>query len=53
MKKKALAEFELEYNPEHKSQALFVSFEMVEYSNEIKKFLSTKKLNLKRLFRFF
>ena len=39
----ALAEFELEYNPEHKSQALYVAFEMVEYSAEIKKFLSELK----------
>lgn len=36
----ALAEFELEYNAEHKSNALYVAFELVEYSPEIKKFLS-------------
>lgn len=36
----ALAEFELEYNPEHKSNALYVAYELVEYSTEIKKFLS-------------
>jgi isoleucyl-tRNA synthetase len=36
----ALAEFELEYNQNHKSNALYVSFEMVDYTNEIRKLLS-------------
>lgn len=36
----ALAEFELEYNSEHKSNALYVAYELVEFSSEIKKFLS-------------
>ena len=36
----ALAEFELEYNAEHKSNALYVSFELKQYSNELKNLLS-------------
>ena len=36
----ALAEFELEYNSNHKSDAFYVSFEMVHCANEIKKYLS-------------
>jgi isoleucyl-tRNA synthetase len=36
----ALAESELEYNLEHKSDALYVAFEIVEFSPKIKKFLS-------------
>lgn len=36
----ALAEFELEYNQEHKSNALYVAYELVEYSSQIKNFLS-------------
>jgi isoleucyl-tRNA synthetase len=36
----ALAESELEYNSEHKSDALYVAFKMTSYSDEIKKLLS-------------
>jgi isoleucyl-tRNA synthetase len=40
----ALAESELEYNSEHKSDALYVAFKLVNYSDEIKKHLSKKTL---------
>lgn len=46
----ALAEFELEYNQNHKSNALYVAFELVNYPNEIKNYLSKLK---PLLFRFF
>ena len=39
----ALAEFELEYNPEHKSTALYVAFELKKYSDQIKTLLSRQK----------
>ncbi|CAF0914431.1 unnamed protein product [Brachionus calyciflorus] len=37
----ALAEFELEYNPEHKSNALYVAYELIQYSSDIKKLLKS------------
>lgn len=40
--KTALAEFELEYNTEHKSNALYVAFEMKQYSESIKSLISEK-----------
>lgn len=36
----ALAEFELEYNPEHKSNAFYVAFKLLDYSTHIKNLLS-------------
>lgn len=36
----ALAEFELEYNAEHKSSAVYVAFELVKYPDSIKQLLS-------------
>jgi isoleucyl-tRNA synthetase len=39
----ALAEFELEYNPEHKSKALYVAFELKKYSDQIRNLLSSQK----------
>ncbi len=36
----ALAEFELEYNQNHRSNALYVAFELVNYPDEIKQLLS-------------
>ena len=49
--KLALAEFELEYNSEHKSQAFYVAYEMTEYSDEIRKFISELK-KIKKNFSF-
>jgi isoleucyl-tRNA synthetase len=40
----ALAESELEYNLEHKSQALYVAFKMRNFSDEINRFLSIEIL---------
>ena len=42
----ALAEFELEYNPEHKSDALYVEYEIIRIPDAIKNRLS----NIKTLF---
>ena len=36
----ALAEFELEYKADHKSESVFVEYELVKYSDQLKSFLS-------------
>ncbi len=42
----ALAESELEHNLEHKSDAMYVAFQLIEFSNKIRKYLSNKNIFL-------
>jgi isoleucyl-tRNA synthetase len=44
----ALAEFELEYKSDHKSDAFYVAFEMINYSHQLKSYLSNFSFKRKK-----